>query len=79
MNSVELGKSFSEKLNDPTDGLIPSQVMSKIPSIVLSNLMVGPWVGVENWFNGDLFWETRRIAPRLVFLVIGLATRTQDN
>lgn len=68
MNSVELGKSFSEKFMEPTDGLTPSHVMSKMPSMVRSNLSAGPWLGVEI-VCGDLFWETLRVAPRLLGLV----------
>lgn len=59
---------------EPTDGLIPSQVMSKMPSIVRSNLIAGPWLGVEICC-GDLFWETLRFAPRLLGLVSELETQ----
>ena len=78
MNSVEFGRSFNEKFMVPTDGLIPSQMMSKIPSIVRSNLREGPWLGVEK-FCGDLFWETLRFAPRRLFLVSGLETHGRGD
>lgn len=72
---MELGKSLSEKFMEPTDGLIPSHTMLKMPSMVRSNLIAGPWLGVDIIVCGDLFWETLRCAPRLLGLVSGLETQ----